>query len=36
MKTIDKENKISIRELMQMSERMFGELVKVVVDIEKK
>ena len=35
MKTIDKENKISIGELIQMSENMFGELVKAVVDIEK-
>ncbi len=35
MKTVDKENRISIEELIQMSENMFGELVKAVVDIEK-
>lgn len=35
MKTVDKENKISIKELKQMSENMFGEFVKAVVDIEK-
>lgn len=35
MKTVNKGNKISIEELKQMSENMFGELVKAVVDIEK-
>lgn len=35
MRTIDNENKISRGELMQMSENMFGELVKAVADIEK-
>ena len=35
MKIIDKENKISIQELKLMSENMFGDLVKAVLDIEK-
>lgn len=35
MKIITAENKISLKELTQMSEKMYGELVKVVVDIEK-
>jgi hypothetical protein len=33
VKTVDKE--ISASELTEMSEKMFGELVKAVVDIEK-
>lgn len=36
MKTITKENKISKKELKKMAEDMFGDLVKAVVDIEKK
>lgn len=35
MKTITVENKITIKELKQMSKKMFGDLVKAVVDIEK-
>jgi hypothetical protein len=35
MKIVDKENKISIRELKFMSENMFGDLVKAVLDIDK-
>jgi len=35
MKILDKGNKISIGELKLMSENMFGDLVKAVVDIEK-
>lgn len=34
MKTISEKNQISNKELEQMSERMFGNLVKAVVDIE--
>lgn len=35
MKIITAENKINLKELTQMSEKMYGELVKAVVDIEK-
>lgn len=35
METIDNKNKISTKELKQMAEKMFGELVKAVVDMEK-
>lgn len=35
MKIIDKKDKVSIGELKLMSENMFGDLVKAVVDIEK-
>lgn len=35
MKTVDKNNKISKKELGKMAENMFGDLVKAVVDIEK-
>lgn len=35
MKIIDKQNKISIKELKKMSEKMFDDLVKAVVDIKK-
>lgn len=35
MKIINKDNKISKKELKEMSENMFGDLVKAVVDIEK-
>ncbi len=35
MKVLDKGNKILIGELKLMSENMFGDLVKAVVDIEK-
>ena len=35
MKTVDKNNKISKRELSKMAENMFGDLVKAVIDIEK-
>jgi len=35
MKIIDINNKVSIGELKSMSENMFGDLVKAVVDIEK-
>ena len=36
MKIIDNENKISIDELKIMAESRFGDLVKAVVDVEKK
>ncbi|HLB94305.1 MAG TPA: DUF5674 family protein [Candidatus Babeliales bacterium] len=36
MKTITEKNKISLPELKLMSEKMFGGLVKAVVDIEQK
>jgi len=36
MKIVDDKNKISNKELITMSEKMFGNLVKAVVDIEKK
>jgi len=36
MRTIDINNKITIDELKKMADNMFGELVKAVVDIEKK
>lgn len=36
MKTVTKEAKISREELSRMSEKMFGGLVKAVVDLEKK
>jgi hypothetical protein len=35
MKVIDQENKISRTELQKMAEKMFGGLVKAVVDVEK-
>ena len=35
MKTINSKNKITIAELNQMAEKMFGNLVKAVVDVEK-
>jgi len=35
MKIVDKNNKVSINEIKLMSENMFGDLVKAVVDIEK-
>lgn len=35
MKIIKTTNKINLEELKQMAEKMFGSLVKVVVDIEK-
>lgn len=35
MKIIDKNKKISIKELEKMAENMFGNLVKAVVDVEK-
>ncbi len=35
MKIVDQKNKISREELKKMSEKMFGELVKAVVDIKK-
>lgn len=35
MKIIDKNNKISIAILKEMSSKMFGNLVKAVVDVEK-
>ncbi len=35
MRTVDKEHKISKEELKKMSEKMFGELVKAVIDIKK-
>lgn len=35
MKTVNGKNKLSIKKLRQMSKKMFGELVKAVVDIEK-
>lgn len=34
MKCVDEDNKISKKELVEMSENMFGDLVKAVVDIE--
>jgi len=34
MKLIDEENKISKEDLIKMSENMFGDLVKAVVDIK--
>jgi hypothetical protein len=34
MKFVDQDNKISKNELKEMSENMFGELVKAVVDVE--
>ncbi|MEK7557633.1 MAG: DUF5674 family protein [Patescibacteria group bacterium] len=36
MKTIEIVNKISLEELKQMAKKMFGSLVKAVVDVEKK
>ena len=36
MRVVDQEHKISKEELKKMSEKMFGELVKAVVDIEKR
>ncbi len=33
MKIVDKNNKVSIGEIKSMSENMFGDLVKAVVDI---
>ncbi|MFH1232517.1 MAG: DUF5674 family protein [Patescibacteria group bacterium] len=36
MKTIIITNKISLDELKQLSEKMFGGLVKAVIDVEKK
>ena len=35
MRIVDKEHKISKKELEKMSEKMFGELVKAVVDVKK-
>lgn len=35
MKRVDNKNKVSNQELAKMSERMFGNLVKAVVDIKK-
>ncbi len=35
VKIIDKENKIAIDDLNTMAEKMFGDMVKVVVDVEK-
>ena len=35
MKYVDEKNKITITELKLMAEKMFGELVKAVMDIEK-
>ncbi len=35
MKIIDRQNKITVKELKEMSKKMFGDLVKAVVDIEK-
>ncbi len=35
MRIVDKEHKISKEELKKMLEKMFGELVKAVVDIKK-
>lgn len=35
MKIVDEKNKIKISELKKMSEKMFGGLVKAVIDIEK-
>jgi hypothetical protein len=35
MKIVDKKAKISKKELVEMSQRMFGNLVKAVVDVEK-
>ncbi len=35
MRTVDKEHKILKEELKKMSEKMFGELVKAVVDVRK-
>ncbi len=35
MKTVDKDNKISKKELSKMAENMFGDLVKAVVDTDK-
>ncbi len=36
MKLVDNEQRISIDELRQMAERMFGDMVKGVVDVRKK
>lgn len=36
MKIIDEKNKIKISELQEMSKKMFENLVKAVVDVEKK
>lgn len=35
MKIVDEKNKIEIAELKEMAKRMFGNLVKAMVDIEK-
>lgn len=35
MRLVDKKNKISFDELKKMSQKMFGDLVKAVVDVEK-
>ena len=36
MKTIDSENKIDRKELIEMAEKMFGSFVKAVVDVKRK
>ncbi len=35
MKMVDKKNKIKLSELKKVADKMFGNLVKVVVDVEK-
>lgn len=35
MKIIDAENKITLEELKEMAQKMFGNLVKAVVDVER-
>jgi hypothetical protein len=35
MRLVDENNKITLKELEQMSENFFGDLVKAVVDVEK-
>jgi len=36
MKIINQNNKISVAELQEMTQKMFGNLVKAVVDVQKK